>query len=108
MANEWTTLSLYWYSGGIGGSSPVDPIFNKPIVFYLFTLPAWQLLSGWLMTIAVIVCGIAVFFITITSGSRIGSRTRSTKSDRIWRGLSISFAFLLPVLASDGPLGRCA
>src|SRR5262245_33642243 len=106
MANEWTTLSLYWYSGGIGGSSPVDPIFNKPIVFYLFTLPAWQLITGWLMTIAVIVCGIAVFFITITSGSRIGSRIRSARADGIWRGLSISFAFLLLVLASRVYLGR--
>jgi uncharacterized protein len=106
MANEWTTLSLYWYGGGIGASSSVDPIFNKPIVFYLFTLPAWQLLTGWLMTIAVIACGIAVFFITITSGSRIGSRIRSTRGDGIWRGLSISFAFLLLILASRVYLAR--
>jgi uncharacterized protein len=106
MANDWTTLSLYWYGGGIGGASTVDPIFNKPVVFYLFTLPAWQLLTGWLMTLAVIACGVAIFFVTITSGSRIGSRGRSTRSDGIWRGLSISFAFLLLVLASRVYLGR--
>ena len=29
----------------------VDPIFGRPLAFYLFTLPAWQLLSGWLMTL---------------------------------------------------------
>ena len=31
----------------------VDPIFGRPLAFYLFTLPAWQLVSGWLMTLAV-------------------------------------------------------
>src|SRR6266850_5397635 len=106
MTSEWTTLSLYWYGAGLGGAATVDPIFNKPIVFYLFTLPAWQLITGWLMTLAVIACGIAIFFITITSGSRIGSRGRSTTGDGVWRGLSISFAILLLVLASRVYLGR--
>jgi uncharacterized membrane protein (UPF0182 family) len=106
MTSEWTALSLYWYSAGAGGTSTLDPIFNKPIVFYLFTLPAWQLITGWLMTLAVIACGIAIFFITITSGSRIGSRGRSTTGDGVWRGLSISFAILLLVLASRVYLGR--
>ena len=30
----------------------VDPIFGRPLPFYLFTLPAWQLVTGWLLTIA--------------------------------------------------------
>ena len=33
----------------------VDPIFGRPLTFYLFTLPAWQLIAGWLMTLAVVV-----------------------------------------------------
>src|SRR3989454_10097391 len=106
MTNEWTTLSLYWYGAGVGGTSTVDPIFNKPIVFYLFTLPAWQLITGWLMTLAVIACGIAIFFITITSGTRLGSRGRSTTGDGVWRGLSIGFAIFLLVLASRVSVGR--
>ena len=36
-----------------------DPIFGRPLNFSLFALPAWALLSGWLMTLAVIACGIA-------------------------------------------------
>ena len=32
----------------------LDPIFARPVTFYLFTLPAWQLLAGWLTTLAVV------------------------------------------------------
>ena len=59
---EWPTFALYWYAPRtIGGA--VDPIFGKPINFYLFTLPAWQFITGWLLALAVLACVIAVFFI---------------------------------------------
>ena len=34
----------------------LDPIFGRSLDFYLFTLPAWQLISGWLLTLSVIAC----------------------------------------------------
>src|SRR5712691_9080001 len=58
MMQEWPTLALAWYGGSAGGAA--DPIFGRPLNFYLFTLPAWDLISGWLMTLAVIACVIAV------------------------------------------------
>ncbi len=72
----------------------------------MITLPAWHLLTGWLMTLAVVACGIAIFFVTITSGTRIGARRRVANEDRVWRGLSVSVAVLLLVLASRVYLGR--
>src|SRR5262249_36564355 len=42
MMAEWTTLALYSSAPQPAGS-PADPIFGRPIAFYLFTLPAWQL-----------------------------------------------------------------
>ena len=50
------------------------------------------LLTGWLMTLAVVACGVAIFFVTITSGTRIGRPGRTMKNDALWRGLSIAFA----------------
>ena len=47
----------------------IDPIFGRPLNFFLFTLPAWQLISGWLLTLAIIVCVLAVVFILITGGA---------------------------------------
>ena len=68
MMAEWPTLALFWYAPRAMGSV-VDPIFGKPLNFFLFTLPAWQLISGWLLTLAIITCVLAVFFILITGGA---------------------------------------
>jgi uncharacterized membrane protein (UPF0182 family) len=48
---EWPTFALYWYAPPTTGGV-VDPIFGKPVNFYLFTLPAWQFITGWLLTLA--------------------------------------------------------
>ncbi len=95
---EWPTFALYWY-GPRTSVGVVDPIVGKPMHFFLFTLPAWQFLSGWLLVLAVIGCVIAVFFILITgSTSALSGRQRSS-GHLAWRGFSIAFAFLLLILA---------
>src|SRR5579863_3583791 len=48
MAAEWPTLALFWYAPRSAGSV-MDPIFGRPLNFFLFTLPAWQLIAGWLL-----------------------------------------------------------
>src|SRR5438477_7138830 len=105
MMVEWPTLALFWYAPRTTGGV-VDPIFGKPLNFFLFTVPAWQLLAGWLLTLVVITCALAVFFILITGGTRaFAGRSRSYVS-LPWRGLSITFAVLLLVLAMRLYLGR--
>src|SRR5580658_2346583 len=49
IAAEWPTLALYWYAPSSFGSV-VDPIFGKPLNFFFFALPAWQIILGWLFT----------------------------------------------------------
>jgi uncharacterized protein len=102
MMGEWRTLALYWYAPH-ATSGVVDPIFGKPLNFYLFTLPAWQLLVGWLMMLAVIACVVAVVFILVTRA--LAGRYGSYSILR-WRGLSVTFAFLLLTLAMRVYLGR--
>jgi uncharacterized membrane protein (UPF0182 family) len=103
MSVEWPTLALFLHAPRAIGSV-VDPIFGKPLNFFLFALPAWQLIAGWLLTLAVITCALAVFFILITGGSRVLARRSSVTLP--WRGFSIAFAFLLMVLAMLAYLGR--
>src|SRR5215472_7797517 len=102
MMAEWRTLALYWHAPRATGGV-VDPIFGKPLNFYLFTLPAWQLIAGWLMMLAVITCVIAVFFVLISRA--LAGRHYSYTLLR-WRGLSVTFAFLLLSLAMRVYLGR--
>ncbi len=96
--SDWATIALYWNASPIAGGV-VDPIFGRPLNFFLFTLPAWQLISGWLLTLAIITCALAVFFILITGGTRVLAGRLSRSVILPWRGLSITFAFLLLIIA---------
>ncbi len=102
---EWPTFALYWYAPRTTGGA-VDPIFGKPINFYLFTLPAWQFITGWLLALAVIGCVIAVFFIFVTGSTRMLSGRRGRYISLPWRGFSIAFGFLLLILAMRVYIGR--
>jgi len=77
-----------------------------PLNFFLFALPAWQLIAGWLLTLAVITCLLAVFFILITGGTRVLSGHLSRYAALPWRGLSITLAFLLLIVAIRAYIGR--
>ncbi len=105
MMAEWLTFALYWHAPRAGGSF-ADPIFGKSLHFYLFALPAWQLVTGWLLTLAVIACGVAVFFILLTGSARVFTGQRGSSIPLPWRGFSISFAFLLLILAVQVYLSR--
>jgi uncharacterized membrane protein (UPF0182 family) len=105
MMVEWPTLALFWYAPRTAGGV-VDPIFGRPLNFFLFALPAWQLITGWLLTLAVITCVLAAFFILITGGSRVLAGRLSRSVTLPWRGLSIAVAFLLLIVAMRVYLGR--
>jgi hypothetical protein len=102
---EWPTFALYWYAPRATGDM-VDPIFGNPINFYLFTLPVWQLISGWLLTLAVIACMVAVFFLFATGSTRVLTGHRGRYISLPWRGFSLAFAFLLLTLAMRAYVGR--
>ncbi len=105
MAAQWQTLALWWYAQRAAGGI-TDPIFGKPLDFYLFTLPAWQLIAGWLMTLGVIACLLAAVFLVVAGGSRALTGGPRGLSELPWRGLSIATAFLLLVVAMRVYLSR--
>src|SRR6266849_845120 len=105
MMLEWPTIALFRYAPHSAGGV-VDPVFGKPLNFFLFTLPAWQLLAGWLLALAVMTSVLAVFFILITGGTRAFAGRSRTYVSLPWRGLSITFAALLLALAMRVYLGR--
>ncbi len=105
MMSDWPVLALFLYAPKATGTV-TDPIFGKPLNFYLFTLPAWELIDGWLLTLAVVTCVVAVVFLVITSGSRALTKQKMTYGESPWRGLSLTVAFLLAALALETYVDR--
>src|SRR6266436_4324692 len=105
MTEHWMTLALFWDAPR--NSTMLDPIFGRSLDFYLFTLPAAQLISGWLLTLSVIACVIAAAFVVVTGGARVLTEWRSSAAQaRLWRGLSICLAAFFLMLAVRAYLGR--
>jgi uncharacterized membrane protein (UPF0182 family) len=106
MAAQWQTLALWWYTPQ-GAAGVADPVFGRPLEFYLFTLPAWQLILGWLLTLSVISCVVATVFLLVSGSSR-ALTGRASLSELPWRGLSVAVGFLLVIVAGRVYLGRFA
>jgi hypothetical protein len=105
MMGSWTTLALFWHAPQDNGI--LDPIFGKPLGFYLFALPAWQLIAAWLLTLSVIACLIAGMFALATARApRLIERGFGATRIRLWRGLSICIAALLTIMAVREYLSR--
>ena len=99
MMQEWSTFALFTNAPSPeGASAAIDPIFGRDIPFYLFTLPAWNLLATWLTTIAVVVL-LASLASLVLSGADLTEAAFGTRGTRAYRGVSFSAAFLLLVLA---------
>jgi len=105
IASDWQTLALWWYAPPATGAI-VDPIFGRPLNFYLFTLPAWQLIVGWLLTLSVICCIVSVVFFFVASGSRVIGERRIRDLSLPWQTLSISGAMLLLIIAARVYISR--
>jgi uncharacterized membrane protein (UPF0182 family) len=107
MMAEWTTFAQYLHAPAAAGPAAlVDPIFGRPVAFYLFTLPAWQLVATWLTTIAVVVF-VAALLVLVLSGADnpvalAGLRVRRPA----FRGVSFAVALLLLVMAARVWLSR--
>ncbi len=105
MMADWPTFTLFWKAPRAAGAS-LDPVFGKAVSFYLFALPAWQLIASWLMVLAVVACIGAAGFLFISGGSRVLDKERGLMLPLPWRGFSIAFAFFLLVLAAEVYLSR--
>ncbi|HEX9367653.1 MAG TPA: UPF0182 family protein, partial [Vicinamibacterales bacterium] len=113
MAADWPTFALWWY--GRAGQLPlslsapdraIDPIFGRPIAFYLFTLPAWERIATWLTTIAALTLVMAIFFAVVSGGARAFAGRAGRRQPAGSRGLALAWAFVLLMLAVQVWLGR--
>lgn len=105
MMTEWPTLARFWYASRTSGGIS-DPVLGKPLSFYLFTVPAWEVVVGWLTTMAVMTVAAALFFFFLSGGSRVLERRLRSYTAPPWRGICFASAFLLLVLSMRTYIGR--
>ena len=91
MMERWMTLALFWDAPR--KATMLDPIFGRSLDFYLFTLPALQLISGWLLTLAVFACVIAT--VTARTVADNPDLQELPGKNITWQSLRVSFATLL-------------
>ena len=105
MMLEWSTFALYWYAPRSNGI--VDPIFGRPLNFYLFTLPAWQFIARLAFDHGgdCLRSRHILYFYYAAVFRRFGRRG-GRDLPLPWRGFSIAFAFLLLCLAMRVYIGR--
>ena len=102
---EWSRFALYLLAPQRSGEA-YDPIFGKTVGFYLFTLPALQFVTGWLLLMAILCCAVAGLFLLMTGSSRLLQHHRYGGSSSPLRWFSAGVAFLLLVVAAHTYLGR--
>lgn len=104
MLSDWPTFALFLNAPRT--TTVTDPIFGRPLSFFLFTLPALQTVVDWLLTLSIII-GIAAFIVTAIAGSaRAMSKEPLRNSAPLWRPASLALAFFLLVLAANTWLSR--
>src|SRR6266404_1907832 len=82
MRESWRSFALYFHQVA---TNQADPIFNKPVGFYLFTLPVYDAISSWLLTLSFIILVAAIIYAALamtqqgfsTSGDSGRARTIS-------------------------------
>ena len=113
MGESWQTFALWLNRPQTSG--PADPIFGNTLGFYLFTLPALDAITSWLLTLAWVVLVGAFVYSALgllpsgTSLRAVDSRASAADSGarkKAYAAVSYALAFLLTALALRAYLSR--
>jgi hypothetical protein len=103
LSGEWRVFALYFNQAAAANA---DPIFGKPISFYLFTLPIYQLLSEWFSSLALIILiATAAYVILTLMQSDLKSIAEATRKI-CYKAFSRALAFFALTLAWSFYLDR--
>ncbi len=103
MKSEWKEFALYFNQ--VTAASP-DPIFNKPISFYLFSLPVYDLISSWTVTMTFVILCAAIAYSLLAVPQKVLKAARNDAARAPWAAVSLALAVFLAVLAWRTYLSR--
>ncbi|HKZ02453.1 MAG TPA: UPF0182 family protein [Pyrinomonadaceae bacterium] len=103
MKNDWKAFALY--SNQPATALP-DPIFGKPLGFYLFSLPVYDSLSSWLISLAFIILCATLLYSLLSLPQKVLKSARPQPPGTAFAALSSSLAVFLLLLAMRTYLSR--
>jgi uncharacterized membrane protein (UPF0182 family) len=98
MSAEWRQFALYLHQAP---TDLVDPIFHRGLGFYLFSLPVYQTLAGWVTVLAVVGLIATAIYAVLSAPATQAERAAAGEARRNSRmsAISIALAGFLLVLA---------
>ncbi len=103
MKGDWQTFALYFNRAV---TAAPDPIFQKPLGFYLFSLPLYDLLSGWLITLAFVVLCASIVYSLLTLPQKVLKTAGKNAATKTLAAVSLALAVFLALLAWRTYLSR--
>jgi len=82
-----------------------DPIFGKPLGFYLFSLPVYDALSSWLISLAFIILCVTLLYSLLALPQKV-LKSSALPTGTAIVAISLSVAFFLLLLAAKTYLAR--
>lgn len=96
MKSEWQAFALYLNRVP---TALHDPIFNKPLGFYLFALPVYDSLSSWLLTLSFVVLCAALAYTLLGIPQKIFKSSSRPAPAVSFAAVSLALAAFLLLLA---------
>lgn len=103
MKADWQVFALYFNQVPAGTA---DPVFNKPLSFYLFSLPFYDLISGWAVTLAFVILAATIVYSLLGAPSQLSKTSGRDFGKKPWAAVSLALAVFLVFLAWRVYLGR--
>ena len=103
LKDSWRQFALYFNQPS---TSTYDPIFGKPLGFYLFSLPLYDLLSSWLLGVAVIILIAALAYSLLGLPQTVLKPSVRWSSGAAFRAVCCALALVLLVLSWRTYLSR--
>lgn len=103
MKSEWQKFALYFNQSA---APAADPIFQKPLAFYLFSLPVYDSISSWLIVLAFIVLCAAILYSLLALPEKLLTTARKNLTKTPFSAVSVALAAFLTLLAWRTYLSR--
>ncbi|HEX3143834.1 MAG TPA: UPF0182 family protein [Pyrinomonadaceae bacterium] len=105
MRESWRSFALYFHQAP---TNQTDPIFGKPIGFYLFTLPVYDAISSWVVSLAFIALVAAIIYAALAMTQQgLSTSGDSGKARRVsFATVSVPLAAWLVILGWRFVLSR--